>query len=66
MYWPLLAAVALAVGYHQCGAMSVWVMVLDQPETVLLAVAVAALAVVGIVIRRRFDLDPTATLCNPQ
>ena len=34
MYWPLLAAVALAVGYYQVGAMSVWVTVLSiTPES---------------------------------
>ena len=47
MYWPVLAAVALAVGYYQVGAMSVWVTVLSiSLKAVLLAVAVAALAVV--------------------
>ena len=55
MYWPVLAAVALAVGYYQVGAMSVWVTVLSiSLKAVLLAVAVAALAVGGVVLRRRF------------
>ena len=55
MYWPVLAAVALAVGYYQVGAMSVWVTVLSITlKVVLLAVTVAALAVVGILLRRRF------------
>ena len=55
MYWPVLAAIALAVGYYQVGAMSVWVTVLSTTlKAVLLAVAVAALAVVGIRARRRF------------
>jgi len=55
MYWPVLAAIALAVGYYQVGAMSVWVTVLSITlKAVLLAVAVAALAVVGIRARRRF------------
>ena len=43
MYWPALAAAALAVGYYQVGAMSVWVTVLSiSLKAVLLAVAVAA------------------------
>ena len=55
MYWPVLAAVALAVGYYQVGAMSVWVTVLSVSlKAVLLAVAVAALAVCGVLLRRRF------------
>ena len=56
MYWSLLAAaVALAIGYYQVGAMSVWVTVLSITlKAVLWAVAVAALSVVGIVVRRRF------------
>jgi len=55
MYWPVLAAIALAVGYYQVGAMSVWVAVLSITlKAVLLAVAVAALAAVGILLRRRF------------
>jgi len=55
MYWPVLAAIALAVGYYQVGAMSVWVTVLSVSlKAVLLAVAVAGLAVVGILLRRRF------------
>ena len=55
MYWPVLAAVALAVGYYQVGAMSVWVTVLSVTlKAVLLAAAVAALVVVGILLRRRF------------
>ena len=50
MYWPVLAAaVALAVGYYQVGAMSVWVTVLSiSLKAVLLVVAVAALAAIGI------------------
>jgi len=55
MYWPVLAALALAVGYYQVGAMSVWGTVLSITlKAVLLAVAVAALAVVGILLRCRF------------
>jgi len=56
VYWSLLAAaVALAIGYYQVGAMSVWVTVLSITlKAVLWAVAVAALSVVGIVVRRRF------------
>ena len=55
MYWPVLAAVALAVGYYQVGAMSVWVTVLSVTlKAVLLVVAIAALVVVGILLRRRF------------
>jgi len=55
MHWPVLAAIALAVGYYQVGALSVWVTVLSiSLKAVLLAIAVAALAVVGILLRRRF------------
>ena len=55
MYWPVLAAIALAVGYYQVGAMSVWVTVLSiSLKAVLLTVAVAALFVGGILLRRRF------------
>ena len=55
MYWPVLAAIALAVGYYQVGAMSVWVTVLSITlKAVLLAVTVAALAVCGVLLRRRF------------
>ena len=55
MYWPVLAAIALAVGYYQVGAMSVWVTVLSiSLKAVLLVVAVAGLAVIGILLRRRF------------
>ncbi len=56
MYWPVLAAVALAGGYYQVGAMSVWVTVLSiSLKAILLALAIAALAVVGILLRRRFS-----------
>jgi len=45
MYWPVLAAVALAVGYYQVGAMSVWVTVLSFTlKGILLAIATGALA----------------------
>ena len=55
MYWPVLAAVALAVGYYQVGAMSVWVTVLSiMLKAVLLAVTVGALALGVVVLRRRF------------
>jgi len=55
MYWPVLAAIALAVGYYQVGAMSVWVTVLSiSLKAVLLVVAVAGLAAIGILLRRRF------------
>ena len=56
MYWSLLAAaVALAIGYYQVGAMSVWVTVLSiSLKAVLLVVAVACLAATGILLRRRF------------
>ena len=55
MYWPVLAAIALAVGYYQIGAMSVWVSVLSiSLKAVLLVVAVAGLAAIGILLRRRF------------
>jgi len=55
MYWPALAAAALAVGYYQVGAMSVWVTVPSiSLKAVLLAVAVAALAGVVVVLHRRF------------
>ena len=55
MYWPVLAAVALAIGYYQVGAMSVWVTVLSITlKAVLLAVAVAALAGGVVVLHRRF------------
>jgi len=48
MYWPVLAAIALAVGYYQVGAMSVWVSVLSiSLKAVLLVVAVAGLAAIG-------------------
>ena len=56
MYWPVLAAGALAGGYYQVGAMSVWVTVLSiSLKAILLALAIAALAVVGILLRRRFS-----------
>ena len=56
MYWPVLAAIALAVGYYQVGAMSVWVSVLSiSLKAVLLVVAVAGLAAIGILLRRRFS-----------
>lgn len=56
MYWPVLAAVALAGGYYQVGAMPVWVTVLSiSLKAILLALAIAALAVVGILLRRRFS-----------
>ena len=56
MYWPVLAAVALAGGYYQVGAMSVWVTVLSiSLKAILLALAIAALAVVGILLRRLFS-----------
>ena len=55
MYWPVLAAVALAVGYYQVGAMSVWVTVLSiSLKAILLTLAVAALIVVAILLRHRF------------
>ena len=55
MYWPVLAAIALAVEYYQVGAMSVWVSVLSiSLKAVLLVVAVAGLAAIGILLRRRF------------
>ena len=55
MYWPVLAAISLAVGYYQVGAMSVWVSVLSiSLKAVLLVVAVAGLAAIGILLRRRF------------
>ena len=55
MYWPVLAAIALAVGYCQVDAMSVWVSVLSiSLKAVLLVVAVAGLAAIGILLRRRF------------
>ena len=55
MYWPVLAAAALAVGDYQVGAMSVWVSVLSiSLKAVLLVVAVACLAAIGILLRRRF------------
>ena len=55
MYWPVLAAIALAVGYYQVGAMSVWVTMLSVTlKAVLLVVAVAGLAAIGILLRRRF------------
>jgi len=55
MYWPVLAAVALAVGYYQVGAMSVWVTVLSiSLKAALLTVAVGALALGVVVLRRRF------------
>ena len=46
MYWSLLAAaVALAIGYYQVGAMSVWVTVLSFTlKGILLAIATGALA----------------------
>ena len=56
MYWPVLAAVALAGGYYQVGAMSVWMTVLSiSLKAILLALAIAAMAVVGILLRRRFS-----------
>ena len=57
MSWPLLAAaVALAVGYYQVGAMSVWVTVLSFTlKGILLAIATGALALGAIALRRRFS-----------
>ena len=56
MYWSLLAAaVALAVGYYQVGAMSVWVTVLSFAlKAVLLITGIAGIAVCGVVLRRWF------------
>ena len=55
MYWPLLAAIALAVGYYQVGTMSVWVTVLSiSLKAVLLIVAAVALVICIVVLRRRF------------
>ena len=56
MYWSLLAAaVAHAIGYYQVGAMSVWMTVLSiSLKAVLLTVAVGALALGVVVLRRRF------------
>ena len=66
MYWPVLAAVALAVGYYQVGAMSVWVTVLSiRLKAVLLAVAVAALAASAFSCAAGSPSDLTVTLCNP-
>jgi hypothetical protein len=57
MHWPMLvAAVALAVGYHQVGAMSVWVTVLSFTlKAVLLAIAAAVLVLGAIAFRRRLS-----------
>ena len=55
MYWPVLAAIALAVGYYQVGAMSVWVTVLwISLKAILMIVAAVALVVCIVVLRRRF------------
>ena len=55
MYWPVLAAVALAVGYYQVGAMSVWVTVLSFTlKGVLLIIAIGAVVLSAIALRRRF------------
>jgi len=56
MYWSLLAAaVALAIGCCQVGAMSVWVTVLSFTlKGVLLMVATGALVQGAIALRRRF------------
>jgi hypothetical protein len=53
MYWPLLAASALAIGCLQLGAMSVWVTVLSLSlKAVLLAVAIATLLLGAVALRR--------------
>ena len=56
MYWSLLAAaVALAIGYYQVGAMSVWVTVLSFTlKGVLLVIAIGAVVLSAIALRRRF------------
>ena len=53
---PLLAAaVALAIGYYEVGAMSVWVTVLSFTlKGVLLVVAIGAVVLSAIALRRRF------------
>jgi len=55
MYWSLLAAaVALAIGYYQVGAMSVWVTVLSFTlKGVLLIIAIGAVVLSAIALRRR-------------
>ena len=50
MYWPVLAAIALAVGYYQVGVSVLSISL----KAVLLVVAVAGLAAIGILLRRRF------------
>ena len=56
MYWSLLAAaVALAIGYYQVGAMSVWVTVLSFTlKGVLLIIAIGAVVLSAIALRHRF------------
>ena len=56
MYWSsLAAAVALAIGYYQVGAMSVWVTVLSITlKGVLLIIAIGAVVLSAIALRRRF------------
>ncbi len=55
MYWPMLAAIALAVRYYQVGAISISVSVLSiSLKAVLFVVAVAGFAAIGILLRRRF------------
>ena len=56
MYWSLLAAaVALAIGYYQVGAMSVWVTALSFTlKGVLLVIAIGVLVIFAIALRRRF------------
>jgi hypothetical protein len=56
MQWSFLAAaVALAIGFMQLGAMSVWVSVLLLVlKAVLLAVIVACIAAVATILWRRY------------
>ena len=55
MYWPVLAAIALAVGYYQVGAMSVWVTVLSiSLKAVLAGSGGRCLGPRRLVLRRRF------------
>jgi uncharacterized membrane protein (UPF0182 family) len=48
MHWLFLAAAALAVGFIQLGAMSVWVLVLSVALKVVLLIALIVALVVGV------------------
>lgn len=55
MHWLVLAAAALAIGYYQVGAMSVWISVLSITlKVVLMGAAMVAVGVVLNFLWRRF------------